>query len=183
MRKIPDETAWDGLAGDLFRRAFGFALSAVQLVHVATAIAVERKEIDVDRSVLNGAHSPAIWFLVGFAYELFLKSAIVAAGASSKEIRSIGHNLVMALEKAEDSGLELSASTRFSIEVANRAHDGRGENRFFFRYGDGASADVEAPEAMIASLQELLNQTAFMVGQTNASFDVFLVPFQRVGDQ
>jgi hypothetical protein len=179
MRKSFNEKAWDGLAGDLFRRAFSFALSAVQLVHVASAIAVEREDIDVDKSVLNGAHSPAIWFLVGFAYELFLKSAIVAAGGSSKEIKSIGHNLAKALEKAEDSGLELSATTRFSIEVANRAHDGRGENGFFFRYGDRTGADVEKPEAMIASLKELLDQTAFLVGQTNASFDALLVPFQR----
>jgi hypothetical protein len=179
VRKISNEKAWDGLSGDLFRRAFSFALSAIQLVHVASAIAVERKDIDVDKSVLNGAHSPAIWFLVGFAYELFLKSAIVAAGGDSKEIKSIRHNLVRALEKAEDLGLELSVNTRLSIEVANRTHDGPGANGYFFRYGDGAGADVVTPEVMIASLKELLDQTAFLVGQTNASFDVLLVPFQR----
>lgn len=178
MHKTSEENAWDGLAGDLFRRAFSFGLSAVQLAHVATAIAVEREDTNIEKSVFNGAHSPAIWFLVGFAFELFLKSAIVATGGSAQEIKSIGHNLVKALEKAEKSGLALSVSTRFSIEVANRAHDGRGENGFFFRYGDGDGADVETPEAMIASLKELLGQTALLVDQPKATFDTFLVPFQ-----
>lgn len=183
MHKSSEEKAWDGLAGDLFRRAYSFGLSAVQLAHVATAIAVEREDINIEKSVLNGAHSPAIWFLVGFAFELFLKSAIVAAGGSVQEIKSIGHNLLKAMEKAAESGLELSASTRYSIELANRAHDGRGGNGFFFRYGDGVSADVETPEAMIASLKELLRQTALLVDQPNATFDTFLIPFQRKSNQ
>ena len=170
--------AWDGLAGDLFRRAFSFSLSAIQLTHVATAIAVEREDADIERSVFNGAHSPAIWFLVGFAFELFLKSAILAKGGSVGEIKEIGHNLIKALEKAEENGLQLSASTRFSVEVANRAHHGRGENGFFFRYGNKNHADVEAPERMIASLKELLSQTSSLVDQPNATFDILLVPFQ-----
>ena len=178
MHRSSEEKVWDSVAGDLFRRAFSFGLSAVQLAHVATAIAIERDDTNIERSVFNGAHSPAIWFLVGFAFELFLKSAILAAGGSVQEIKSIGHNLVKALEKAEQSGLELSASTRFSIEVSNRAHNGRGKSGFFFRYGDGFSADVETPEAMIASLNELLCKTALLVDQPNATFDTFLVPFQ-----
>lgn len=178
MHKSPKEKAWDGLAGALFRRAYSFGLSAIQLAHVATAIAVQRDDANIEKSVFNGAHSPAMWFLVGFAFELFLKSAILATGGSAKEIKTIGHDLVTALEKAEHSGLKISESTRTSIMVANRTHDTRGENAFYFRYGESVRADVEAPEAMIASLKELLNQTALLVDQPNASFDIFLVPFQ-----
>jgi hypothetical protein len=178
MHRSSEERAWHGLAGDLFRRAFSFGLSADQLAHVAAAIAVERGDTNIEKSVFNGAHSPAIWFLTGFAFELFLKSAIVASGGSAKDVKSIGHNLIKALEDAENRGLKVSDDTRFSIGVANRAHYGRGENGFFFRYGDGASAEVQNPEAMIASLKELLGQTALLVNQPNATFDTFLVPFQ-----
>ena len=179
MQNSSDEKAWDGLAGDLFRRAYSFGLSALQLAQVATAIAVERKDKDIEKSIFNGAHSPAIWFLVGFAFELFLKSAIIAKGASADELKLIGHNLTAALKKAEEYGLEISESTRLSIEVANRAHNNRGQNALFFRYGDGVSADVETHEAMAASLNELLNRTASLVEQPNATFDKFLVNFRR----
>ena len=178
MQKYANESAWDGLAGDLFRRAYSFGLSAIQLAHIARAIAVERQDDDIEKSVLNGAHSPAIWFLVGFSFELFLKTAIVAKGGCVDDLKSIGHNLHKALEKAEECGLKISESTRFSINVANRAHDARGENRLFFRYGGGVGADVETPEAMIASLKELLAQTAPLLDQPSASFDSFVVPFQ-----
>jgi hypothetical protein len=178
MQKGTEENAWDGLAGDLFRRAYSFGLSAIQLAHVATAIAVERQDTDVEKSVFNGAHSPAVWFLVGFAFELFLKSAILATGGRAEDMKSIGHDLVKAMEKAEECGLELLESTRFSIKVANRAHNIRGENGLFFRYGGGISADVETSEAIIASLKDLLSQTASLVDQPDAKFDTFLVPFQ-----
>lgn len=178
MRESLENTPWDGLAGDLFRRAFSFGLSAVQLAHVGKAIAVERQDPDSEKSVYNGAHSPAIWFLVGFAFELFLKSAIVATGGPNTDIKSVGHDLKKALEIAEKYGLKVSETTRFSIEIANRAHNVRGETSLFFRYGGGATADVETPEAMIASLNDLLDQTAKLVDQPNATFDAFLVPFQ-----
>lgn len=178
MQKGKGENAWDGLAGDLFRRAYSFGLSAIQLTHVASAIAVGRQDTDVEKSVFNGAHSAAIWFLVGFAFELFLKSAILAACGRVEDTKSIGHDLVKAMEKAEECGLELLHSTRFSIEVANRAHNVRGENGLFFRYGGGISADVETPEAIIKSLNDLLNQTRSLVGQPDANFDAYLVPFQ-----
>ncbi|HEX4893983.1 MAG TPA: hypothetical protein VFV47_11890, partial [Hyphomicrobiaceae bacterium] len=64
----------------------------------AKAIAVERQDPDPEKSVFNGAHSSAIWFLVGFAFELFLKSAIVAKGGRDANIKSVGHDLVKALE-------------------------------------------------------------------------------------
>ena len=178
MKNNTEEDAWDGLSGDLFRRAYSFGLSAVQLTHVATSIAVERQDADIEKSVINGAHSPAIWFLVGFAFELFLKSAIVAKGGKRTEIKSIGHDLVSALQKAELCGLELRKSTRFSITVANRAHNSFGENKFFFRYGDGTSADVETAEAMIASLEDLLDQTVKLIGLPDTKFDTFLVLFR-----
>jgi len=178
MQSVPEKDVWDSLSGDLFRRAYSFGLSAVQLTHVATAIAVERQDSDIEKSVINGAHSPAIWFLVGFAFELFLKSVIVAKGGERADIKSIGHDLVLALQQAELSGLELSESTRFSITVANRAHNNSGENRFFFRYGDATSADVETAEAMIASLEDLLDQTVRLIGLPDTKFDTFLVPFQ-----
>lgn len=178
MRVSSEQDAWDGLAGDFFRRAFSFGLSAVQLCHVATAIAVEREDPDIEKSVLNGAHSPAIWFLVGFAFELFLKSAIIAKGESAQEVTRIRHNLMKALHRAEELGLKLSEGTRFSIGVANRSHNNRGENAFFFRYAGGVNTLVETPEAMIASLEELLDQTALFFGQPNVTFDTFLVPFQ-----
>lgn len=139
---------------------------------------MERQDDNIEKSVLNGAHSPAIWFLVGFAFELFLKSAIVATGGCAKEIKSIGHDLMKAMARAEERGLEISSSTRFSVSVINRTHHGQSENGFFFRYGDGVSADVESPKAMVASLKELLDQTAKLVGQPNATFDTFLVPYR-----
>ena len=180
MQKNKEESSWDGFAGDLFRRAYSFGLSACQLAHVATAIAVVRQDSDVERSAFSGAHSPAIWFLAGFAFELFLKSAIVAAGANEAEIRAIGHDLAKTLEKAEQHGLELKDSTRFSIDVANRAHNGSGDNRFFFRYGGGESADVETVDAMMTSLRDLLTQTASLVDHPEASFETFLLPFQTI---
>lgn len=178
MRKNLEDSPWDGLAGDLFRRAYSFGLSAVQLTHVAKAIAVERQDPDPEKSVFNGAHSSAIWFLVGFAFELFLKSAIVAKGGRDANIKSVGHDLVKALENAEQSGLEVLEGTRFSIGIANRAHKAGGENSFFFRYGGGEVADVETAEAMIASLNDLLAQTGKLVDQPKATFDVFLVAFR-----
>lgn len=178
MQKSSEEDAWDGSAGDLFRRAYSFSLSAVQLTHVATAIAVERQDSDIEKSVFNGAHSPAIWFLVGFAFELFLKSAIVAKDGEGTDIKSIGHDLALAMEKAEGCGLELLDSTRSSIIIANRAHNRSGENPFFFRYGGGTSADVESAEAMITSLEDLLDQTAKLIGLPKTKFDSFLVPFK-----
>lgn len=138
-----------------------------------------RNDKDVGKAAYNGAHSPAIWFLAGFAFELFLKSAILATGGDSTEIKAIGHDLEEALEKAQERGLVLNDSTRFSIKIANRVHNVRGENRLYFRYGGGDSADVESVEALVASLKDLLEQTAPLFNQNNASYEVFLVPFQE----
>lgn len=180
MQKSTEDSAWDGFAGDLFRRAYSSGLSACQLAHVAMAVAVARQDNNVEKSAFSGAHSPAIWFLAGFAFELFLKCAIVATGSNAAEIKAIGHDLKKALEKAEEHGLKLKESTRFSIDVANRAHNIRGDNGLFFRYGGGESADVETVDAMMTSLNDLLSQSAPLVDHPEASFEVFLVPFQPI---
>lgn len=183
MNQSKTNSSWDSLAGDLFRRAFSFGLSAFQLTHVATALAVHRNENDVDRAVYNGAHSPAIWFLAHFAFELFLKSAIAAKGRNPAEIKAIGHDLEKALEGAEALGLGINESTRLSIKIANRAHKRDGENAFFFRYGGSAKADVETVEALVASLKDLLEQTRVLVNEPQISYERFLVPFENAEEQ
>ncbi len=146
------------------------------------AVAVGRNDTDVEKAAYNGAHSPAIWFLVGFAFELFLKSAIVATEDGVSEIKSLGHDLDKALEKAEERGLALNESTRTSIQIANRTHNTQGKNSLYFRYGGGDSADVETVETIVASLKDLLEQTAPLVGQSQATYEVFLVPYEKCSE-
>lgn len=178
MKPQSTEPLWDSLSGDLFRRGYSFGLSACQLAQVAKAVALARNETDWEKSVINGAHSPAIWFLAGFAFELFLKSAIAAKGGDTTEIKLLGHDLVAALENAEERGVSFSETTRFSVEVVNRTHNNRGGNGLYFRYGGASGAEVVTHDAMISSLEELLQQTAQLLDQPNATFDNFLVPFE-----
>ena len=73
---------------------------------------MEQEVADPALFAFNGPYSLSVHYLVGLGLELILKAIIVARDPSMGEIelrRSIGHNLVAALDAVEAAGFESDA--------------------------------------------------------------------------
>lgn len=88
-----------GLASDLLYRS-------------AVVEGQDKGVADPDLYAFNGPHSLSIHYLVGLSLELLLKAAYVAAGGPGdvRHLRNaIGHDLLVALEMAEQQGFHSEA--------------------------------------------------------------------------
>ena len=94
------------LALTLFETGRCHALSS-QLLYNAAVVEGKQKQIeDVELFAFNGPYSLSTNYLLGLGMELMLKAAIVfwSGNADTKILLDVGHDLIKALDKAEDAG-------------------------------------------------------------------------------
>lgn len=113
------------MAQQLFESGRSHTLSSELLYRAALNDAEERGLPDPEQFAFNGTFSLSIHYLLGLGLELMLKSAIIAWGGPSdeKSMRKIGHNLVTAVDVAEEAGFVSEApNLRAILEVLNEPY-------------------------------------------------------------
>ena len=87
------------------------ALASDFLYRAALKDAEHRQVDDPEHFAFNGTYSLSTHYLLGLGLELMLKAAIVAYGGPSddKSLREIGHDLIKALNAAEEAGFRSEA--------------------------------------------------------------------------
>jgi hypothetical protein len=152
----------DELARNLWNMGGGHAIGAEAVIRRAQEWAREIEADDPEKVVFNGKYSASIYLLLGYGFELLLKAAFVYNGGDSKQlgVRGIGHDLVAALNAAEERGFHSGAPRlREIVELLQSPH-----LEHQFRYGGKDDfplpADVEQVLAnlnhLASELQELL---------------------------
>jgi hypothetical protein len=142
------------LAETLWTRGAGFALSAQSLAELGRADAVEFGHPDPEKMAFNGRHSASLHLLVGFAFELLLKSAYVQLGGT-RDIRELGHDLVESLNEAEAAGFSFTTPhLRWIVERIRGAHLAH-----VFRYGGPDTMDLPDHNLTLACLDTLARET------------------------
>ena len=109
-------------ASHLFESGRSHALAADLLYRAALAEGVANGVKDPADYAFNGSYSLSTFYLLGLGLELMLKAAIVAHDGPSDErsMREIGHDLVIALDRAETAGFHSNAPRlRDLVEVMN----------------------------------------------------------------
>ena len=100
------------VAETLHQTGRAHALSADLLYRAAVAHAEAEELPDPELFAFNGTYSLSIHYLIGLGLELCLKAAFVAHGGD-EDVRflrnEIGHDLVRALDLAEDRGFSSEA--------------------------------------------------------------------------
>jgi hypothetical protein len=121
------------LAQTLWTMGGGHALGAEAVVLRAQEWAKEIEAEDPEKAIFNGKYSASIYLLLGYGFELLLKSAFIAHGGDPKLLgnKGLGHNLRAALEAAESQGFQSSAPRLHEIiDLLQQPHD-----KHHFRYG------------------------------------------------
>lgn len=148
------------LADTLWTRSAGHALSAKVLLEEARLHAKESGAKDIDQAVFNGRYSASIHLLIGYAYELSLKAAFLLHGGQPQEMqREIGHDLVRALNKAEERGFKSAVDNlRWVIERIRDPHQ-----THQFRYGGRDTFEMAALESSFPRLEQLVNEVCNLI--------------------
>ncbi|QLC24623.1 hypothetical protein HFP57_05985 [Parasphingopyxis algicola] len=144
------------LADDLWTRGAGHVLGVQALVDAASESAIADGASDVSQMTFNGRHSASIHLLVGFAFELLLKTAFLLHGGNSKDLgpSCIGHDLLTALDKAEEVGFQSNcANLRWFVENLREPH-----KKHWFRYGGPDSVTMPAIELTLPALDALARE-------------------------
>lgn len=121
------------LAQSLWNMGGGHALGAEAVVRRAQEWAAEIGAEDPEKAVFNGKYSASIYLLLGYGFELLLKAAFIAHGGDPSRLglRGIGHDLVKALEAAEETGFNSGAPhLREIVHLLQHPH-----REHHFRYG------------------------------------------------
>lgn len=142
------------LADDLWARGAGHVISAQALVRQAEKEALDRRADDVDRAIFSGKYSASIHLLIGFAFELLIKTAYLLHGGSPLKLgaRGLGHDLVSALDEAEELGFTSPvANLRWIVEHLREPH-----HKHVFRYGGIDEFRMPALELTLPALEELV---------------------------
>lgn len=116
---------WADNAVGLYSAARGYLLGAG---HIFRALPVAERNIN-----------PCIQFLLGFAVECFLKAYLAYTGYAEKQLRAIGHDLVLAMQTAETEGLVLpdQSQVRFVVDCLAPGHL-RQHYRYLLHNPDGS---------------------------------------------
>lgn len=96
------------LALQLYQVGRSHALSSFQLYQAAIGYAEEHGLEDPDHFAFNGTFSLSTHYLLGLGLELMLKAAVcsVETECSPKDLKSLGHNLLDAVDRVEKGGFE-----------------------------------------------------------------------------
>lgn len=149
------------IADDLWTRGAGHVLAAQALVEIARQDAVQRNAPDVEQAIFNGKYSASIHLLIGFSYELILKAAYLVNDGEQSKLKSIGHDLVAALESAQSVGFETSVNNlRWIMDNVREPH-----LRHHFRYGGPDAIQMPGLELTLPALEILTREIGDMVQQ------------------
>lgn len=106
------------LAALLYETGRAHALSSQQLYKSSLDYAEEHNICDASHFAFNGTFSLSVFYLMGLGMELFLKAAIVL-GDSDADLKflknEIGHDLIVALDAAEQRGFTTNAANLRAI--------------------------------------------------------------------
>ena len=139
------------LLEDLWHRGWGHAKAARALAAYSKAEAIDSGVDDIEHYLFNGPQSPSMHLLVGFSFELLLKVAMLLNGASTKSVRSVGHDLRKALNKAEQLGfVSRTPQLRFVVEGLREMHF-----KHHFRYGGAETVSMPGLKISLAVLETL----------------------------
>lgn len=141
MRLMPDSCELD-LARQLWTMGGGHVIGTEAVVERARRYVEEVGAEDPEQVIFNGKYSASIHLLIGYAFELLLKSAYLAHGGDPKKLgsRGIGHDLVVALDKAEACGFKSQVEhLRWIVERVREPHLAHQ-----FRYG--GMEKIEMPD-------------------------------------
>lgn len=149
-------------ARELWTMGGGHALGAEAVVRTAQQWAQEIQADDPEKAIFNGKYSASIYLLLGYGYELLLKSAYIAHGGDRRKIGNggFGHDLRAALDAAEELGFRSAApNLREIIELLQIPHD-----KHHFRYGGMDQFPLPANvEAVVASLHHLASELQLLL--------------------
>jgi hypothetical protein len=99
-------------AQHLYQTGRAHALSSQQLYEASMQYAQDHDLADPDHFAFNGTFSLSVFYLLGLGLELFLKAAIILNDESTDPkflSNVIRHNLLLALDTAEEKGFESHA--------------------------------------------------------------------------
>lgn len=144
------------LARQLFETGRAHALASVLLYRSALLEGVERGIEDPEHFAFNGTYSLSTHYLLGLGLELMLKAAIVAWGGPSddKSLREIGHDLIKALDLAEEAGFNSAAPNL--RDILNVLHEPFKQH--WFRYGRPDEFGLPGDFAQVVATLEVLDE-------------------------
>ena len=99
------------IAKTLFENGHAHAISGTALYGTSLNLAAEAGAPDAETFGFNGTCSLSVFYLICLALELYLKAAYVFHGGASDNasLKAIGHDLVKALDNAEERGFVSNA--------------------------------------------------------------------------
>ncbi len=147
----------ENLAETLWTRGAGHVIGATALVEFSRQRApLESKDNDLEKFVFNGRYSASVHFLIGFAFELLLKSNFLIHGGEPRRIdqRGFGHNL----NKVINASIELGYQTkiedlRWVVERLSKPHESHA-----FRYRRFNSIELPALDVSIKTANALAEE-------------------------
>ena len=145
-----------GLIDDLWTRGGAHVIAVGALVDVARQHAAEIDAPDIEQWAFNGNYSASIHLLIGFAFELLLKSAYLLSGGDKANLsqRGIGQDLIKAFDSAEELGFRSDAENLRSIlEYLREPH-----LKHYFRYGGPAQIAMPDLDATLVALHTLAGE-------------------------
>lgn len=111
---------------------------------------------DVEKVAFNGPLSPSLHLLIGYGFELNLKVVFLLLGGEEAELgtKRIGHDLIAALDAAEELGyVSIVPDIRWTLEKLRASHLSH-----HWRYGGNPTITIPSLEMTIPRLQQLTRE-------------------------
>ena len=142
------------LLEDLWHRGWGHVTAAKILAQYSKAEGQAKQVADPDHYTFNGPQSPSLHLLIGYGMELLLKVAVLLHGGREGDTKAAGHDLVKALDRAEDLGFRCSTpQVRFVAENLREMH-----LNHRFRYGGADQVTMPSLPISLSVLDALVIQ-------------------------
>lgn len=144
------------LARQLFETGRAHALASDLLHRSAIRHGIESDMQDPEHFAFNGTYSLSTHYLLGLGLELMLKAAIVAWGGPSddKSLRKIGHDLIKALDLAEELGFNSEApNLRDILNVLQEPY-----KQHWLRYSRPAEFELPGDFTQVVAMLEVLDE-------------------------
>ena len=150
------------IARELYETGRAHALAADRLFHAALDDGQLMSPDDPELFAFNGTYSLSTHYLIGLGLELMLKGAYVAHGGSPSDddLRKIGHDLVLALDMAEERGFRSKAANlRELVQLMVEPY-----KQHWFRYKRPSEIPLPAYEGVHAVLVTLDGELEAILG-------------------
>ena len=144
------------LAKQLWIMGGGHLLGTEAVIERARAYVDEVNADDPEQVIFSGKFSASIHLLIGYAFELLLKSAYLAHGGDPEKlgVRGIGHDLIAALDEAEARGFKSGVEhLRWVVERVREPHLAHQ-----FRYGGMDEFEMPDLKHTLAALNGLARE-------------------------